>query len=172
MLLKLLYRLDHFINGDKLGAIGFYPIPRWIKKYLARFPRSKQLGIIAKLVVGTDLSYFVNGDVGCAESCSRLIREVVPGFPVITGTYSLDETLRLHGQFVSLQTPIDGCIVMAATGTGNGKLANGHVGIYVGGRVFSNNSFSGKWDAHYSLLTFKQRYFGIGAFPIRYYSVK
>jgi len=167
---RLAYKL-HTLFSKKLGGQGFYPVPDWIKRYLQRYPRSTQLAVVAQIIKGADISFYVDNDLGCAETVSRLIREVLPGFPIITGTWVLDDTLKRDKRFVKVTSPEDGCVVVAPTGTGNGKLKHGHTGICRKGRVLSNNSYTGKLDAHYSYLTFTARYKGVGGFIINYYKL-
>jgi hypothetical protein len=57
---------------------------------------------------------------------------------------------------------------MAVTGQGTG---HGHVGIVVGTSVFSNNSKTGKWARHLSVLFFQDLYQKRG-FVIHYFRLK
>lgn len=155
--------------GYRLGAVGFTPLPAWLKPYFVKFPLARQIGIYAKLVVGTDLSFVAPDELGCAESVSRLINYLDPtlGLPIVTGTWTLDQAFKRSPHFIPIQQLYarDGCIIIAVTGEGKGA---GHVGILSGGKVYSNNSYTGKWDGHYTHESFRSAFIKRG-FPIKYY---
>ncbi len=151
-----------------LGAKGFYPMPSFVYALLNRMAPNRAMLTYARLMDGVDLSFTVPGDVGCAESVTRICNALY-GDQIITGTYTLlHEYLRLPFIWKELQGPVDGCVVIAATGTGNGSI-QGHVGIYDRGRIWSNNSMSGRWDKHFSITSFRDRYLRQGGMQVRYF---
>jgi len=174
-------------SKEKLGG-AFYPMPAWLRRYLNRFPTGRRLQVYARLMDGRIFYKNAPPDLACAESATTIISTVFPGsIPVVTGTWTmLDAMLRTPRTFTEVTSPVDGCVVIAATGTGNGSIP-GHVGIYDRGRVWSNNSSAtlsnnphapvptkrlvGRWDAHFSLLAFKDRYFRIGGMKVRYFII-
>lgn len=112
-------------------------------------------------------------EFGCAEGVSNIIRMVEPSFPVITGTWTLWQTLKNSPLFKEIKVPAPGCVVIYPTGApGGGKngIANGHVGIVgKGGAVMSNDSNDGLWKENYTLDTMKQRYLVTGGYPAYYF---
>ncbi len=136
--------------------------------------RSALLYEQARLTLGRDASPLdiVNDDLGCAESVSQLIRKVVP-FPIITGTWTLNDKLSKDPRFSSAHENISkGTIIICATGTGNGKI-RGHVGILANGwNIMAANSRNGIWSQYYTLTTWKERWVHLGGFAIHYYTLK
>ena len=165
---ETLFKLGMRLHGDNLGASGFMPIPAWLRPMLNTMIPSRQMLVYARLMNGKDLSQIAPNDVGCAESVTR-ITNVLFGDDVITGTYSLlGHFLKNKIVWKEVYAPSDGVVVLSATGTGNGSIP-GHVGIYDKGRVWSNNSISGKWDAHFSHQAFVYRYKVLGGMKVRYF---
>ena len=127
--------------------------------------------------IGHDASPYdqVIDEYGCAESVSTLINKVTT-FPIITGTTSLVYRLEHDQQFEEIQSPETGCIIISATGTGNGNLSNGHTGI-VGKNlspdgslwVMSNSSDSGLWSVNYTIKRWIARYETFGGMKTRYF---
>lgn len=112
--------------------------------------------------------------LGCAESVTSIIRQVLPDFPIILGTWTLERRLWNDRRFVITQTPGVGDIVISATGSsklGRNAPIRGHVGI-VGenGIIMSNDSYTGKWMANYTLETWKKRYQEYGGYPVLFYT--
>jgi hypothetical protein len=107
--------------------------------------------------------------VGCAEAVSAVLRKA--GVPVpargIAGTSALLLYCLNHPQrYTEIYTPEPAALLISASGTGNGKLSNGHTGFF--GRygtmvisdwgICSNDSQSGlflelwtwkKWKTYY-----------------------
>lgn len=111
----------------------------------------------------------VPASVGCAEAVSAILRLAGINVPQrgIAGTNALLLFCQAHPEiFTSISAPEQGALLISATGTGNGKLANGHTGFFGGlgmqypddWGICSNNSDSGlflelwswaKWQAYY-----------------------
>lgn len=143
-----------------------------IKIIMATKTKLQSLHDAAKGVIGQDASPsdLAPDELGCAESVSNIVRKVLPDFPIITGTWTLEQKLKTDKRFTRVLTPSKGTIVISATGTGNGKIA-GHVGIFGDGVIMSNDSATGKFMPNFTLEGWTKRYKGIGGFPINYYDV-
>lgn len=163
-----MYQLLARLLPKPLGG-GFTPLPSWLKPYFVKLPLAQQVSTYSKLVVGSDLSFVAPDELGCAESVSRMLNYLAPelGLAILTGTWTLDQALKSNPHFIPIQKLFarDGCIIIAVTGEGKGT---GHVGILVGDRVYSNNSYTGKWDKHFTHDGFRN-YFIQRGFPIKYY---
>jgi hypothetical protein len=160
--------IDFVFNKD-LGGMEFYPLKPWVRNVLAMFPVSKQIEYYALLLEGADLSFIAPDELGCAESCTRMLNSLFPGSVKIkTGTSDMYAELITSDRWERIDEPEDGCVIMAVTGQGTG---HGHVGIVVGTSVFSNNSKTGKWARHLSVLFFQDLYQKRG-FVIHYFRLK
>lgn len=111
----------------------------------------------------------VPASVGCAEAVSAILRLAGINVPQkgIAGTNALLLFCQAHPEtFTAISEPEQGALLISATGTGNGKLANGHTGFFGGlgvqekdeWGICSNNSDSGlflelwnwtKWQTYY-----------------------
>lgn len=126
---------------------------------------------VAAAALGHDVTPHDNvpDEVACAESVTELLSRVVK-FPIIPGTYTLNERLRKDTRFVRLmKNPGPGAIIISPTGSGNGKI-RGHVGI-VGesGLIYSNDSRTGWWVLNYTIESWEKRWDEYGEMPIYYY---
>ncbi len=106
-------------------------------------------------------------ELGCAETVSN-----VAGIqPIIISTSALYDYLAKSLDWVEVTLPIPGDILISPTGMGgkNG-ITHGHTGI-VGrqGIVMSNNSYTGKFEANYTIATWTARYKTKGGYPIYYF---
>lgn len=123
--------------------------------------------------LGTDASPadIAPDEYGCAETVSDIIEKAFPSsVPFTISTYQLYHSLLRSSQYVRTDVPRRGDIVISPTGYGNGKLSNGHVGIIgMTGQIMSNNSFTGKFDANYTIQSWRERYVSIGAYPMAYF---
>lgn len=139
--------------------------------------RRKLIYSIALDYLGKDASPYdrVDDVVGCAESVTEILRKAV-GTPVITGTWTLDDYLNRSKHWIPVAKPQAGDVLVSATGkSSRGKKApfRGHTGI-VGERgvILSNDSYTGKWLAGYTIDTWRERYLHKGGYPINYYRYK
>lgn len=123
--------------------------------------------------IGTDASPAdrVDDVVGCAESITEILRKVRPRTPIIYGTWTLNAYLENEEGFRRVYLPMPGNIILSPTGNGNGTI-RGHVGI-VGrnGVIMSSDSYTGKWMAHYTIDSWRNRYEIKGGIPTIYYSL-
>ena len=119
------------------------------------------------------LNYSVPAEVGCAEAVSAVLRTDGISVPSkgIAGTSNLLTWLKANPLFQEITTPDQGCIIISATGTGNGKIV-GHVGIVGLHGIMSNDSNTGlflelwtldKWDTYYHIY---------GGIPTRFFALK
>ena len=102
----------------------------------------------AVAAIGKDVSPgdLANDEVGCAESLSMIIRQVIPSFPIILSTASLNVALLKHPQFKRIETPVPGCVAIAPTF--GSKI--GHCWVMGKTHAMSNTSATGKWEANYT----------------------
>ena len=113
-------------------------------------------------------------EYGCAESVTEILNKAI-GFPIITGTWTLDSYLSQDKRFAPTQDPHPGDILVSPTGTSKlGKKAPfvGHTAI-VGenGILYSNDSYTGRWMANYTLDSWKARYVDKGKYDMRFYTL-
>jgi Bacteriophage peptidoglycan hydrolase len=136
-------------------------------------PASAKLYQTAMSFLGKDASpkNLAPNEVACAESVNDVVfaafLENVGGG---LSTASMYQALQSNTKFAEVSSPLKGDIVISPTGTGNGQLSNGHVGI-VGdnNQIMSNNSENGIWDIHYTVASWRARYVSFGAMPMKYY---
>ncbi len=127
----------------------------------------------AKGSLGKDISPgdLVNDEVGCAESVSKVIQIVFPDFPTILGTAALNTKLQNDKRFRQTSDPAKpGFIIISPTGSGLGKLAHGHTGIFgEKDRIMSNTSSTGKWTDNYSLTAWIAYFRTKGGLKVHYF---
>ena len=178
-------------DGDIRGAfIGldmakYSPLSRNLEKQISllqsavillkRLKAGKaNLATAARRYLGLDASPrdMASDVVGCAESVSMVIRDVLPDFPIYTGTWSLNERLKIDKRFSALNTPQPGAIIISPTGTGNMKLvSNGHTGIFTDAdTIASNDSSTGLWEENYTMGSWLGRWAKAG-YDIELYKI-
>lgn len=140
------------------------------------FTRSERLHKEAVSALGTDVSPrdIAPDTLGCAESVSNLIQRIIGDFPIITGTWSLMNKFIHDDRFSAVfGTPEPGDIIICATGTGNGVIKNGHVGIMNSGTtIMSNDSESGLWKENFTLEHWNSYFRDKGGFKVHIYRLK
>jgi hypothetical protein len=105
-------------------------------------------------------------NVACAEGVSTLIKTIYPDFPIIPSTLELDNYLRKDKRFEPTLDLDAGNIIISPTGRGNGLIA-GHCGVLLeGGKIASNNSYTGLLDNLFTIELWVKRYRVKGGFPI------
>lgn len=135
--------------------------------------KTEQLYALSKSLLGTHLGRdkSIPWMVNCANACSDLlIRFGVPGLPAkgIAGTAPMLAFLEASDSFEEVTEYAPGLIIIAATGTGNGKI-RGHVGCTGHNQIMSNNSESGKWDTQWTIARWHDYYTIYGDIPTRYF---
>lgn len=130
---------------------------------------------VAVKCLGTDASPndVAPDEYGCAETVYDVLQRAFPlnvGFPFTVSTYTLYNAIRASKQYIKVDQPLEGDIVISPTGYGNGNLPNGHVGIK-GEKdlIMSNNSNTGKFEENYTLDGWKLRYVDKGGYPMLYF---
>lgn len=164
-----MYNLDY--NKQSLLATLWTQLLS-IKKSMFPFKKTTVYQTALKyLGVDASPSDIVDDVVGCAESVTTILRQHVK-MPIIPGTASLYAYMLNSPLFKRVSIPMPGDIVISPTGMGNGKI-QGHTGI-VGQNniIMSNDSFTGKWMANYTILTWRARYADKGKLPVVYFTVK
>lgn len=109
--------------------------------------------------------------VGCMEAASYILDAFdIPGIPVkgIPGTIVGLEFLISSPCFKEVWEYSVGAVLIAATGTGNGKI-RGHVGICGINQIMSNNSETGKWDTQWDIKRWLAYYGDYGGIKTRYF---
>jgi hypothetical protein len=146
--------------------------------------RMKQDILYSKAVsfIGKDASPqdFAPDEYGCMESVSRVLQEAFPDmqFPLILSTREGYDYFRFNHAFKEIAQPVYGCIIISATGSGNGSVSNGHVGI-VGKYtspdnsvwVMSNDSRTGTWEASFTVNSWNRYYKDRGGMATHYFMV-
>lgn len=137
---------------------------------------TEQLYDLSKSLLGTRLGRdkSIPWMVNCANACTDvLIRLGVKGLPTkgIAGTSALLSFLEDSPEFSEVQEYTPGAVIIAATGTGNGRI-RGHVGICGNHVIMSNNSESGFWDDHWDWTRWNNYYTQYGGIPTRFFIVK
>lgn len=128
--------------------------------------------LASKASLGKDASPrdLVPDGLGCAESLTTLLRNIIPNFRIVTGTWSLWDLLRAHKSFKEVTDPQPGDIILCVTGTGNGKVSNGHTGVVMlEDKIASNDSQDGLWEENYTIESWKKYYTIKGGYKTRYY---
>lgn len=135
---------------------------------------------VAFASIGIDVSPDDVADdrLGCMESVSQILKQAFPelNFPLIVSTREAFMYFASSPSFREIGTPKKGAIIINVTGTGNGKVGNGHVGICGKNlakdgtvNIMSNNSNTGKWDVFYSLTRWNKYYRDLGGMPTHFF---
>ena len=106
-------------------------------------------------------------ELACAESVSFLINECFGDFPRTVSTTELASKLKSHPKFKGTLDLLPGNVIVSPTGMGNGKIPNGHTGIFgEKGKIMSNQSSTGKWEQNYDVNSWVARYRTDGGYPL------
>lgn len=125
-----------------------------------------------KANLGKDLNETWN-ELGCAKTVNNIFKNVL-GYVVggdVSTAKMLEEVVN-NPNFIEITTPntIVGDIILSATGTGNGTIAHGHVGVLgENGVIYSNNSAKDMLDDHLTAETWKSYFTIKGGFKPRYF---
>lgn len=117
-------------------------------------------------------------EFGCVDSLVGVLDKAFPALhiPSLISTITLARYLEDSPHFMELPGPEAGCIILAETNTGNGKVSNGHVGI-CGKRlsedgslwVMSNDSRNGLWSVNFTVKGWERYYERLGGMKTRYF---
>jgi hypothetical protein len=92
-------------------------------------------------------------EYGCAESLWNVLNKAFPnkvGFPLALSTRVLFDNLKKSTYYKKVSIPDIGDIIISVTGSGNGQVPNGHVGICGRYGIMSNSSATGKWMQNFT----------------------
>jgi len=135
--------------------------------------RRKHVHDISLSYIGTDATPAdkIDDVIACAESLTTILVEAGVMNRIIPGTWTLNEYFKRNKKWVPTTNPKAGDVLVSPTGTGNGSI-RGHTAI-VGnnGTLMSNDSYTGKWMAHYTLETWAKRYREKGGMPMNFYTL-
>lgn len=96
-------------------------------------------------------------ELACAETVNAVYKQA---FGTEIGgdvsTLRMYQALKAHKDFVETSSPLNGDIIISPTTLA--RVPVGHVGIVGKWQVMSNNSYTGKWEAHYTLESWRLRY--------------
>lgn len=126
----------------------------------------------AKSSVGIDVSPedVIPDEYDCAETVCILLKLAgfsIGYFPLTTDLY---HALIYSSDWMSVQNPLPGDVIISPTGMGNGSIPNGHVGIMdTDSMVMSNSSESGTLERHYTLSDWNHRYRDSGGYPVLFF---
>lgn len=142
--------------------------------------RHKLIVSVAKDHLGIDASPRdrATDEYGCAESVTEILVKVGVFNRIITGTWTLMEAMQSDPHWWPVIDPQPGDVLVSPTGESKlGRKAPfvGHTAIVGDNRILmSNDSYSGKWMANYTIDTWKERYVKKGGYPMlffRYYDI-
>lgn len=123
----------------------------------------------AKDCIGKDMAERLD-EYGCAEALNTVIEQAT-GLNIGGGysTYLMYHSiLNNPKRFIRRYVPQKGYLVISPSGYGKG---NGHCGIISdNGNIMSNNSDTGLWNEHLSIITWN-RTFKARGFPVYYFEV-
>ncbi len=97
-------------------------------------------------------------DLACAESVNAVYKTAF-GHEVGGGLSTLEmyRVLQIkQGEFMEVDSPLYGDLIISPTTMT--KVPVGHVGIVGKWQIMSNSSVTGKWEARYTLDTWRRRY--------------
>lgn len=111
---------------------------------------------------------------GCAETVNNIFIKALG--VVVGGGYSTALMfVALHNacrfQPITLGNQLPGDIIISPTGSGNGVMPNGHVGIVGEFGILSNNSENGLLQEVWTVPNWQKVYGGIGGFPVLFFRV-
>lgn len=170
---KLEIARDSIVLPKNYSLPGLIRALNYLQGVLQKLLEKKPNPILdrAKASLGIDVSPrdLAPDSLGCAESLTTLLKGIYPEIPIITGTYTLNEYLKSSKMFQEVKIPNPGCIILSVSGTGNGTV-RGHVGIIgENDEIYSNDSHTGLWSKHLSLMLWIERYVQKGELKTYYY---
>lgn len=114
-------------------------------------------------------------EVACVESFDNIHKLTFGTFINATTSKPVLSTIVAYGifrgslQWQQVPVPEPGDVIIAVTGTGNGNLSNGHIGICGKHGIMSNSSSNGKWEQNYTYEKWAAYYEQLGGFKSRYF---
>lgn len=96
-------------------------------------------------------------ELGCAETVTTIVHPLFQDVPIILGTPGLHDCLEASLDFVRVNSPLGGDIIVNPTA---GKEI-GHTGIFLTANLIaSNSSATGKFTQNYTLDSWRQKFAG------------
>lgn len=110
-------------------------------------------------------------EYGCADTVSAIVLACFgPIMRYSVSTAELYNILNTSPQFKKVTEFNFGDIIISPTGKGDGRIPNGHVGIFgEGEEIMSNSSATGNFTNNYTLTTWVERYRTHGGYPIYFF---
>lgn len=123
-------------------------------------------------LVGFDLSTVVDNNLACVETVSRIVQKVYPDFPLMISTIAVKEYFKTDKRFRPTLDLTPWSIILCVTGTGNGKIKHGHIGILgENGLIYSNSSLTGRFEQNYTVDSWVNRYRLEGGYRVYIYTM-
>lgn len=121
--------------------------------------RREKLYETAYSFLGKDASPadYASDELGCAESVNAVYKAAFGkeiGGDV--STIRMYEALKNNKELRLVDSPLFGDIIISPTTLA--RVPVGHVGIVGKWQIMSNNSYTGRWEAHYTLESWRLRY--------------
>lgn len=130
---------------------------------------SEKLYWFAKSQLGKDISK-TQDELGCVESLCFLLRNCFgEKEPNLFNTIELATYLANNPKYKKVEGPELGAIIINVTGSGNGTLKHGHVGIVGKQWIMSNDSSNSRWSANYNTASWYSYFEKVGGMPTMYY---
>jgi hypothetical protein len=90
----------------------------------------------------------VSDDLACAQCVSRIIKDLLPDFPILVSTRDLFNHLSKDKRFKGTNVITPGTIIISP----RTETVHGHCGIWMDKKnIASNNSKTGLWEKNYTL---------------------
>lgn len=141
--------------------------------HAAIISQKKGLADYAEEYLGVDASPadIAPDELGCAESVTTIISQMLPDFKIEPATWLLKEKLDADHRFERVTKAERGVIILSPTFSGNGTVV-GHVGIFGNeNKIMSNSSATGTWEYNFTLESWLKRYRDKGALKVYYYKM-
>lgn len=155
--------LKEELRQTRFNVLSF--VGQLLRNMSHRLQAKPTLFAAAREYLGRDAAKgnLVPAEVACSEAMSNIIKDVLPDWPIITGTWTLWDALENDERFRRVSLPMPGTIIISPTGTVKNAKIRGHVGCF--GRdnnIMSNDSRKGLWEENYTLDSWNARYKGAG----------
>src|SRR3990167_6916307 len=134
-------------------------------------PKAETLYATAKSLLGQKLVSDSKKDTGCVIAIRAVYKRAFGTELCATASTKtlLDFLERVKGEWKEVKEGQPGDIVLAATGTGNGEVKNGHCCIVGKTHYMSNTSATGIWEANYKPQNFRNWFEKVGGMPISFF---
>jgi hypothetical protein len=183
MIIKLLQYLFNLFTKKPIEEMEYIPTPEVKPDPIIEKTNRERLYEMAKacLLPPHDVSPedVAPDEYGCVESFDNIYKLTFGAFINGTKNKSTLSTIEAYKYFTThpqqwekIDTPLPGDVIICVTGTGNGNLSNGHIGICGKTWIMSNNSYNGNWEANFSYERWRNYYEVKGGFKSHYFRCK